>query len=93
MKINKDAKHATVRPSRERMEQSHGFSSKCVRNLTDHIFPEHCEATAFSHRPTSKVRKAHTIMHAVISNDGMFFDRQENQGLWNVLVAKQATEQ
>ena len=99
MKINKDAKLAIVQPSRERMEflsNYMAFQANCVRNLTDQIFPEHREATTFSNRLTSKDRKPHTNMqrmHAVISNHGMFFDRQENQGLWNVLVAKQATEE
>lgn len=100
MKINKDAKLAVVRPSKDKMAflSNHlSFRATCVYNLTDQIFPEQGEASEkFTHRPTSKDKKAHVNVQRMctsIVNHGMFHNANGNQGLWNILEGKKATEE
>jgi len=58
MKINKDAKLAVVRPSKERMaflSNYLSFRAASVHNLTNQIFPNQSEASqSFTHRPTQQ---------------------------------------
>ena len=100
MKINKDAKLAIIRPSRERMKflsNYMAFRARCVRNLTDQLFPDHSNTSEkFTHNPTSKDRKAHVNMQrmcGIVTDHGMFHDSTENQGLWNILAGKKATDE
>ena len=100
MKINKDAKLTIVRPSKERMSflsQYMGFQANCVRNLTSQLFQKNSEAShAFTHMPTCKDRKVHINMQrmlSIISNHGMFNEPTKNEGLWNFLEGKKATEE
>ena len=63
MKINKDAKLAVIRPSKERMKflsNYLSFRSKCVHNLTKQISPVSKKSTDnCSHKVTCRDKKAH----------------------------------
>lgn len=88
MMINKDAKRAVVCPGLHKMEHlsNHlSFRAACINNLSEQLFPERKERTiTFSHRPTSKDKKAETNIQRMldaVSCHGMFHNEEENRGL------------
>ena len=100
MKINKDAKMAVVHPSASKMEhlsQYLSFQAACVNNFSQQLFPERAHsANRFSHSPSSQDRKsAVNIEHvlAAIANHGLFHDKIENNGLWNIFKSLQANNE
>ena len=102
MKINKDAKLAVVRPSVHKMEHLSNllpFRAACINNLTEQLFPEKKDhTTKFSHRPTSKDKKAETNLNIqrmldAIAAHGMLHSEGENRGLWNFHESKQANSE
>ena len=100
MKINKDAKMAVVRPSASNMEHlSHylSFQAACVNNFSQQLFPERAQrANRFSHGPSSQDRKSAVnteCMLAAIANHGLFHDKIENNGLWNIFKSLQANNE
>jgi len=77
MKINKDAKLAVVCPSKERMAFLSNYLSFRAASV---------------HNLTNQIVNIQQ-MCTVITKHGMFHNENENQGLWNFLEGKKATEE
>ena len=97
MRINKDAKLAVVRPSKQRMEflsNYMAFRAACMENLQNQIFPERqTDTNKFSDTPSNKDKKVEANiqnMLIAISENGLFTDIHVNYGLWNVFEKRQA---
>lgn len=100
MKINKDAKMAVIHPSAHKMEHlsNHlSFQAACVNNFSQQLFPERDQhVPKFLHSPTSKDKKSSVnIEHMLeaITKHGMFHDKTENNGLWNIFRSLHATSE
>ena len=100
MKIKKDAKMAVVPPSATKMEYlSHylPFQATCVNNFNQQLFPERAHHTQkFPYCPSSQDKKMAMnveCMLKAIADHGLFYDHEENRGLWNVFRMLKATNE
>ena len=97
MKINKDAKLAVIRPTREKMRHISNylpFRSACINNLKSQLFPEQ-KKQRNCYTPTSRDKAVETNAKAMLSalkSHGMVSTSQDNNsGLCTILHHKEAT--
>ena len=97
MKINKDAKLAVIRPTREKMRHISNylpFRSACINNLKSQLFPEQTKQRN-CYTPTSRDKAVETNAKAMLSalkSHGMVSTSQyNNSGLCTILHHKEAT--
>lgn len=97
MCINKDAKLAVIRPSKDKMTHIanyFGFKAKCMKNLQFQLFPERHQRKKLCYVPSTRDKSCETnAIHMVqkICSHGMCTDNPENQGLINFIEMKQAS--
>lgn len=97
MKINKDAKMAVIRPTKEKMifiANHLPFRAHCINNLKTQILPNTATKTTNCYTVTTRDRATEenvkTMLHCLQSH-GLYESHTTNQGLWNVFEKKEAT--